>query len=94
MTTNEKIFSLIGEYWDIAYQQGVEGRSHDNEAGDAQRVLSEITHALALLPREPHPNQIDRRKAADAAVKANHAYGQWISEHWLHLFLDAYEGKL
>ena len=52
MITNEKILALIDEYWNIAYQQGVEGRSHDNEAGDAQRVLSEITAALALLPGE------------------------------------------
>lgn len=49
----EKILSMIGQYWDIAYQQGSEGRTTDNEAGDAQRVLSEITAALALLPGEP-----------------------------------------
>ncbi len=46
------LLGLLDQYWSIAYQQGMEGRSHDNEAGDAQRVLSEITAALALLPGE------------------------------------------
>lgn len=39
-------------------------------------------------------NGINRQKAADAAVKANHSFGQWMPERWLHLFLDAYEGKI
>jgi hypothetical protein len=37
--------------------------------------------------------KIDRERAAKAAVEANNAYGQWMPERWLHLFLDAYEGK-
>ena len=45
------------------------------------------------MARQPDQSKLDRQKAADAAVKANHAYGQWMPEQWLHLFLDAYEGK-
>ncbi len=37
--------------------------------------------------------QIDRDRATKAAAEANTAYGQWMPERWLHLFLDAYEGK-
>lgn len=36
---------------------------------------------------------IDRQRATKAAEAANQAYGQWMPERWLHLFLDAYEGK-
>jgi hypothetical protein len=62
------------------------------------KTLEEAARAAPPPPaaaQEPVAlNRIDRQKAADAAVKANHAFGQWMPERWLHLFLDAYEGKL
>jgi hypothetical protein len=39
---SEKLKTLIGEYWDCAYQQGLEHREHDDEAGTAQRLHYEI----------------------------------------------------
>lgn len=44
-------------------------------------------------PIEATSSVIDRARASKAAVKANNAYGQWMPERWLHIFLDAYEGK-
>lgn len=44
-------------------------------------------------PAEPVTGALDRAKVMAAAEKANHAYGQWMPERWLHLFLEAYEGK-
>ncbi|GAC1042312.1 hypothetical protein [Rhizobium sp. No.120] len=69
------------------------GKMHDDNVVFEKTIAA----ALALIPGETLPaavKEIDRQKAADAAVKANHAYGQWMPERWLHLFLDAYEGKL
>ena len=41
----DKLEELLGEYWSLAYAEGVEGRTHDTKAGDAQRVLAEIISA-------------------------------------------------
>lgn len=47
---------LIDQYWSLAYAEGVEGRTHDTEAGEAQRVSLEIDSAIraiaALTPPE------------------------------------------
>ncbi len=40
---------LIDLYWDIAYQEGEEGRTHDTECGKAQRCRSAIELALKRL---------------------------------------------
>lgn len=37
---------LIDQYWSLAYAEGREGRTHDTEAGDAQRVSLEIDSAI------------------------------------------------
>ncbi|TWB61641.1 hypothetical protein FBZ98_101986 [Rhizobium sp. ERR 922] len=73
------------------YRHGAESRPDEHERM-REYVRDALEAAIALLPGKP--SSIDRQKAADAAVKANHAYGQWMPERWLHLFLDAYEGKL
>ena len=47
MTIDEKrLLDLIGEYFDLVYAEGAAGRDADTMAGDAQRVLSEITAAV------------------------------------------------
>lgn len=47
----QRLRELIGQYWDIAYQEGREGRRTDNEAGDASRVSLEIETVLRRLSR-------------------------------------------
>lgn len=48
-TVTNTLCELIDQYWDIAYAEGQEGRTHDTEAGDAQRVRSGINRAIAAL---------------------------------------------
>lgn len=47
--TPERIKELIGQYWDIAHAEGRADRTHDTEAGDAQRVWIEIQSAIDRL---------------------------------------------
>lgn len=44
--TFEKLDDLLGRYWDLGFQEGCEGRSHDTEAGDAQQTLSAIRQCV------------------------------------------------
>lgn len=76
---------------------------HLDLSGEEMEILENEKHAIAdriwkVRPTpEPQTNMagvpIDRDRAAKAAVEANTAYGQWMPERWLYLFLDAYEGK-
>ncbi|PXV54184.1 hypothetical protein SAMN04487785_11437 [Dyella jiangningensis] len=50
MTTISK---LIDAYWDCAYREGVEGRTHDTPNGDAQRIRSQIDAHLSWEARVP-----------------------------------------
>jgi len=42
---------LIDLYWDIAYQEGKEGRTHDTEDGKAQRCRHAIEVALRRIEK-------------------------------------------
>jgi gamma-glutamyl:cysteine ligase YbdK (ATP-grasp superfamily) len=43
---------MLSEYWDAAYAEGAEGRTHDSEDGRAQRALSALReHYDALRAR-------------------------------------------
>lgn len=42
---------LIDLYWDIAYQEGKEGRTNDTEDGKAQRCRHAIEVALRRIER-------------------------------------------
>lgn len=55
---NKKIVELLHEYFELGVAEGREGRNHDTEAGDAQRVLSEIEAEIATLsaPVKPAPS--------------------------------------
>lgn len=69
------------------------------QADYESRILSALTPHGEEAAATPAPQtkvvgvKIDRERAAKAAVEANNAFGQWMPERWLHLFLDAYEGK-
>lgn len=59
-----KIAELLHQYFELGVAEGREGRNHDTEAGDAQRVLSEIEAEIAALSvAKPQP-------APSVAVKA------------------------
>jgi hypothetical protein len=46
---NQKLADLLHQYFELGVEEGREGRKHDTEAGDAQRVLSEIEAEIATL---------------------------------------------
>lgn len=68
---------------------------------DRFEVLNQLDEATRTGSDQPDDAQtpapqllgapIDRERAAKAAVEANNAYGQWMPERWLNIFLDAYE---
>lgn len=33
----------------------------------------------------------DRRRVCEAAAKASQRFGQWVPQHWLEQFMQAYE---
>jgi hypothetical protein len=52
---SEKIAELLHQYFELGVAEGREGRNHDTEAGDAQRVLSEIEAEIAALSAAEPP---------------------------------------
>ena len=69
--TNNQFLELLGEYWDLAFAEGKEGRLHDNEAGDANRVharLREMFAAPRVQPVQPTPLTKDQLSAALRSV--------------------------
>ena len=42
MMGRSRLNELLAQYWDAAYQEGSEGRTHDTEDDKAQRILTEI----------------------------------------------------
>ena len=51
-TAARELLELIDRYWDLAYAEGKEGRTHDTEAGDAQQCRHEIESRIATLPQQ------------------------------------------
>lgn len=45
----DRLMALVAQYWELAYAEGAEGRTHDTEDGAAQRTLSEIRAAAQAL---------------------------------------------
>lgn len=73
MSEETKLLLLIGEYFDLGYAEGVEGRDADTMAGDAQRVLSEIQEAIFAsntLIEEQAARIDDLERERDAAIEA------------------------
>ena len=52
---NEKLGDLLYQYFELGVAEGREGRKHDTEAGDAQRVLSEIEAEIASIAAVAKP---------------------------------------
>jgi hypothetical protein len=60
------IFSdLLSEYWDAAYLEGKEGRTHDTKDGRAQHALSKI---MAYVKQKDI--EIERLRAEAEALRA------------------------
>jgi hypothetical protein len=45
---SDKVIALLVKYWDAAYAEGREGRSHDTEDGVAQQTFDEILAAFSV----------------------------------------------
>jgi hypothetical protein len=67
-----EILLLIGEYWDIAYREGRDGRTSDTKEGDAQRVWSELSTLISSLATDVS-NDPAVQKLLDAADYAENA---------------------
>lgn len=52
---SEKLAELLHQYFELGVAEGREGRNHDTEAGDAQRVLSEIQAEIAAQSTDAEP---------------------------------------
>lgn len=50
-----KLAELLHQYFELGVAEGREGRNHDTETGDAQRVLSEIEAEIAALSTDAEP---------------------------------------
>lgn len=50
-TEKNCLLGLIDEYWSIAYQEGLEKRTHDTEDGKAQRCRHLIEKAADRLAK-------------------------------------------
>lgn len=58
---NQKLAELLHQYFELGVAEGREGRKHDTEAGDAQRVLSEIEAEIAaFFAAEPVAEVLDK----------------------------------
>ncbi len=58
---DQKISELLHQYFELGVAEGREGRNHDTEAGDAQRVLSEIEAEIAALAPQNLVGRLGRR---------------------------------
>lgn len=59
-----RLRDLIGQYWDLAYAEGKEGRDHDTEDGAAQRCWSAIDAEIQWFS-----SALAKSRAADQIVK-------------------------
>jgi hypothetical protein len=48
-TAKERLLSLIDEYFDIGFDEGVEGRVHDTIDGRAQKTRTEIETIISSI---------------------------------------------
>lgn len=44
-----------------------------------------------LIERAPTELKWDRNRVCVAAATASNQFKQWVPQHWLELFMDAYE---
>lgn len=76
-----EVMALVGEYWAIAYTEGLEQRKHDTPAGDAQRVLSAITNALTAIVQERDALQNDKQAMQKSLVALGGNYAETCEEY-------------
>jgi hypothetical protein len=70
------IFSdLLSEYWDAAYLEGKEGRTHDTKDGRAQHALSKI---MAYVKQKDI--EIERLRAEVDGLRADAERYRWLTE--------------
>lgn len=83
---NQKIAELLYQYFELGVAEGREGRTHDTEAGDAQRVLSEIEAEIAELS---YPNLVSKlgRRIHNQRVRLRY-WEELFNEH-VHAHLHA-----
>lgn len=77
---DQKISELLHQYFELGIAEGREGRNHDTEDGDAQRVLSEIEAEITTIRQllsEADKREREARNTAleEAAILADHHAG-------------------
>lgn len=80
--------NLIGEYWALAHAEGKEGRDHDTEAGDAQRVNGAIDKAIndlrTALATKPQAEQEAAGKVDNIEAAAK-TFAERMDYPWDHM---------
>lgn len=86
---NQKLAELLHQYFELGVAEGREGRKHDTEAGDAQRVLSEIEAEIAALSAaEPQCCMCGKKGLStaegDGGTECELSDGRWVcsAECW------------
>jgi uncharacterized membrane protein YccC len=49
---DQELTELLGRYWDLAYAEGRDGRTHDTTDGAAQRTLSDLRTLLRKVSQQ------------------------------------------
>lgn len=78
------IQAIITDYWNCAYQQGLEYREHDDEKGTAQRLEDEL-QAWVAAHSTPHTYAQGQEREEDCQCRRT------LSREWAAKF--APEGK-
>lgn len=79
---NKKIAEMLHKYFELGVAEGREGRNHDTQAGDAQRVLSEIEAEIAALTAtEPQPTPSVAVKALEWETEGDPAFW-WFADQY------------
>lgn len=72
-----KLLDLIGEYWQLAYHEGMEGRVTDTESGAAQRAWHEINALVSRLAAQAAPALPAKWTAEE--VERGHVGIRWVT---------------
>ena len=83
---NKKLAELLHQYFELGVAEGREGRNHDTEACDAQRVLSEIEAEIAALSAT-EPVEKDENPMRFFANNVD----KWGALEWFNRMVDACE---
>jgi hypothetical protein len=72
---DQPLLGLIERYWNLAWQEGKEGRTHDTPDGDAGETLHQIRQALRAYAEEAVKQEREAILAAIDDIEEKPWYG-------------------